>query len=157
MWSGLARRFSESWYDKHSNWLEYSIKNDACYCLCCYLFATESETSSHRGGDAFTSRGFNGWNNIRRLDTHVGGPNSIHNQCVKRCEDLMLQKQSIQVALHKQSGQSKVEYKIRLNASVDIARLLLYSGLSFRGNDESETSKRKGNFLTFLEFYTQKK
>ncbi|CAO2840762.1 unnamed protein product [Amaranthus hypochondriacus] len=67
----------------------------------------------------------------------------------------MLQKQSIEVIFHKQSEQAKVEYKTRLNASVAIARLLLYSGLPFRGHDESETSKRRCNFLTFLEFHAQ--
>ncbi|CAO2831922.1 unnamed protein product [Amaranthus hypochondriacus] len=153
---GYARRFNKSWYDKYSNWLEYSLKNDACYCLCCYLFATESEIASHYGGDTFISKGFRTWNNIKRLDKHIGGPNSIHNQCVKRCEDLMMQKQSIQVAFHRQSDQAKVEYRNRLNASVDIARLILYSGLPFRGHDESETSSRKGNFLTFLEFFAKK-
>ena len=55
--SGYARRFNKSWYDKYSNWLEYSLKNDACYCLCCYLFATESEIASHYRGDTFISKG----------------------------------------------------------------------------------------------------
>ena len=64
----------------------------------------------------------------------------------------MMQKQSIQVAFHKQSDQAKVEYRNRLNASLDSARLILYSGVPFRGHHESETSSRKDNFLTFLKF-----
>ena len=91
--------------------------------------------SSHHGADSFTSQGFRGWNNIKRFNVHVGVPNSIHNQCVKRYEDLMLQKQSIKVIFYKQSEQAKVEYKTRLNASVAIARLL-YRGLPLRGHDE---------------------
>ena len=67
-----------------------------------------------------------------------------------------MQKQSIQVAFHKQSGQVKVEYRNRLNASVDIVRLILYSGLPFRGHTESETSSKKGNCLTLLEFFAKK-
>ena len=86
---------------KYSNCLEYSIKNDACYCLFCYLFASESETSNFQGGEAFTSVGFRTWNNIKRFDTHIGGVNSTRNKCVKRYEDLMMQNQSIQAALHK--------------------------------------------------------
>ena len=33
-----SRKFNVSWFDEHSNWLEYSIKKDAAFCLCCYLF-----------------------------------------------------------------------------------------------------------------------
>ena len=50
----------------------------------------------------------------------------------------MMLNQSIQAALHKQSKQVKIDYKNRLNAFIDIARLLLISGLPFRGHDESE-------------------
>ena len=33
-----SRKVNVSWFDEHSNWLEYSIKKDAAFCLCCYLF-----------------------------------------------------------------------------------------------------------------------
>ena len=80
----------------------------------------------------------------------------ITNQCVKRCEDLKIQKQPIQVSLQKQSAQVKVEYKNHLNAYVDIARLLLYFELPFWHRDESEISKRKDSILTFFDFYAKK-
>jgi len=157
MMSGNLRRFNESWFDMYGNWLEYSVKEDAAFCLCCYLFKNEHESSSHFGGDTFTTKGFRSWNKTERFKMHVGGPNSVHNQCVKRCEDLMMQKQSIQTALDKQSEQTKSEYYTRLNASVDIVRLLLFSALPFRGHDESEFSRRKGLFKTFLKFHAEKK
>jgi hypothetical protein len=65
----------------------------------------------------------------------------------------MNQNQSISAAILKQTKKSKREYRIRLIASIDIARLLLCLGLPFRGHDESESSLRKGNFLTFYEWY----
>ncbi|GAV92623.1 LOW QUALITY PROTEIN: DUF4371 domain-containing protein, partial [Cephalotus follicularis] len=43
-------------------------------------------------------------------------------------------------------------YRTRLTASIDVIRLLLRQGLPFRGHDESEKSKNRGNFLEFLEF-----
>ncbi|XP_070043205.1 uncharacterized protein [Nicotiana tomentosiformis] len=46
----------------------------------------------------------------------------------------------------------KNEHRIRLNASIDVARFLLYFGLSFRGHDESDSSKNKGLFLGLLEW-----
>ena len=89
---------------------------------------------------------------IRKKDLRCmwGRSNSVHNPCVKRREDLMVQKQSIQTALDKQSEQTKSEYYTRLNASVDIVRLLLFSALPFRGHDESELLIRKGLFKDFL-------
>ena len=68
---------------------------------------------------------------MNRFKNHVGGVNNVHNQCVKRCEDLMMQRQSIQTALDKQSEHSKADYRTRLTASVDVAKLLLVEGLPF--------------------------
>ncbi|CAN6558095.1 unnamed protein product [Malus baccata var. baccata] len=42
----------------------------------------------------------------------------------------------------------------RLNASIDCYRFLLRQGLAFRGNDESEHSSNRGNFLELLQFLT---
>ena len=72
---------------------------------------------------------------------------------MKRCDDLMNQINQLQLLYASKQKKSKIEYKTRLIASIDIARLLLVLGLSFRGHDESETSLRKGNFLTFYEWY----
>lgn len=144
--SGCMRRFNPDWFKTFSNWLEYSIVEDASYCLCCYLF--KNETLGHGGGDAFSTQGFRTWK-FDRFKIHIGGPSSVHNQNVKRCDDLMNQQQSIRSNIVKQEKKGKMEYMISLTASIDIARLLLTLGLPFRGHDESESSKRKGNFLTF--------
>jgi hypothetical protein len=116
-----------------------------------YLF--QSESLGHGGGDVFSIKGWKSWNNLKRLDTHVGGPLSSHNQNMKRCDALMNQSQSIAAIVCKQTKKSKIEYQTRLIASIDIARLLLTLGFPFRGHDESESSLRKGNFLTFEEWY----
>ncbi|XP_057461111.1 uncharacterized protein LOC130751528 [Actinidia eriantha] len=50
------------------------------------------------------------------------------------------------------SEQSKVDYRIRLCATIDCIRFLLKQGLAFRGHDESEDSDNRGNFLELLEF-----
>jgi hypothetical protein len=75
-----------------------------------------------------------------------GKVNSFHNVAVKRCDALMNQDQSIQVALSKQTDLTKKKNRIRLNASIDSVRYLLSQGLAFRGHDESKESKNKGNF-----------
>ncbi|XP_075074572.1 uncharacterized protein LOC142161697 [Nicotiana tabacum] len=40
--SGLKHRFNPKWFDQYHDWLEYSVIEDAAYCLCCYLFQDES-------------------------------------------------------------------------------------------------------------------
>ena len=47
-----------------------------------------------------------------KLDSHVGGVNSAHNQAVKKCEDLLKEKRHIQSVLVKQSNQDKIEYRV---------------------------------------------
>ncbi|PIM98794.1 hypothetical protein CDL12_28723 [Handroanthus impetiginosus] len=72
-----------------------------------------------------------------------------------KCEDLMRQSQSIQTALDKQSSQTKMEYRIRLIASIKVVRFLLGQGMAFRGHDEGISSSNKGNFLELLQYHTE--
>ena len=55
------RRFRASWFNEHSNWLEYSIAKDEAYCLSCYLF--KPEHGYQAGGDSFVNEGFTNWKN----------------------------------------------------------------------------------------------
>ncbi|XP_075077354.1 uncharacterized protein LOC142164081 [Nicotiana tabacum] len=55
-----------------------------------------------------------------------------------------------------QSSQTKLEYKIRLKASIEVVRLLLNQGLAFRGHCEDELSLNKGNFLEIHSWYAEK-
>ncbi|KAL4604488.1 hypothetical protein ACB092_10G197000 [Castanea dentata] len=147
--SGKPRRFRVEWYETR-NWLEYSIAKDAAFCFYCYLFG--KDVGKQGGGDTFVTKGFRLWNQVGKLDSHVGGVNSAHNQAVKKSEDLQKEKQHIQSVLVKQSNQDKAEYRIQLNAIVDCVRFLLFRGLAFRGHDESQGSSDTGNFLELLQF-----
>ncbi|KAH0748865.1 hypothetical protein KY290_028097 [Solanum tuberosum] len=70
-----------------------------------------------------------------------------------RMQDLINQRQSIQSSFDKQSEKARSDYRMRLNASIDVARFLLTSGFPFRGHDESEGSEYKGVFLELLKWY----
>ena len=146
------RRFVLNWYKEHPSWLEYSVSEDSIYCLCCYLF--KPERGGQSGGDVFVTQGFTNWKEVlKKFREHVGeDPNSIHKKCVKACQDLMNQNQHIELALSNQSTQSRLDYRTRLVAIIDVVRLCLSQALAFRGHDESEESNKKGNFLTFLQF-----
>lgn len=133
--------------------MEYSVSKDAVYFLYCYLF--KDHNIHQGGGEVFSTIGFKSWNKKSGVDKHVGLPNSIHNQS-KKYQDLLRQGQSIQYAFEKQSNQLKHEYWIRLSASVDVLRLLITQGFTFRGHDESKSSLSRGNFLEVLSWYAKK-
>uniref|UniRef100_A0A1S4BM31 Zinc finger MYM-type protein 1-like n=1 Tax=Nicotiana tabacum TaxID=4097 RepID=A0A1S4BM31_TOBAC len=151
--SGLKRRFNPKWFDEYRNLLEYSVIEDADYCLCYYLF--QDEDIHQGGGDVFSSLGFKSWQKKKRFDIHVGKSSSIHNHAKRKCEDLLKQKQSIQTSFDRQSSQTKLEYKIRLKASIEVVRLLLNQELAFRGHREDELSLNNGNFLDILSWYAE--
>nr|XP_009801156.1 PREDICTED: uncharacterized protein LOC104246943 [Nicotiana sylvestris] len=134
------RQFCPTWFKgPYSQWLEYSIKADVAFCLCCYLFKNELESRGN-GGDAFTKDGFRGWNKaVERLKAHDA-----------RFEN---QRQSILSSFDKQSEKVKSDYRMRLKVSIDVARFLLRSGFPFHGHDESEDSEYKGPFLELLEWH----
>jgi Domain of unknown function (DUF4371) len=148
--SGIMRKFNPSWFKEFESCLEYSEHDGGAYCLYCYLF-----NESKKGGDTFITEGFKSWNKKDRLLRHIGGPNSFHNQAMKKCDALQNQKLSIQNLLSKQTEQSKRDYVLRMKVSITIARLFLHQGLPFRGHDESENSHNKGHFLEFLGVYSK--
>ncbi|KAH0706362.1 hypothetical protein KY289_011438 [Solanum tuberosum] len=87
--------------------------------------ANELESRGN-AGDSFTRDGFRCWNKaLERFKKYVG----------------------------KQSEKARNDYRMRLNASIDVARFLLTSGFLFRGYDESEGSEYKGAFLELLKWY----
>ncbi|XP_028070321.1 zinc finger MYM-type protein 1-like [Camellia sinensis] len=141
--------FNQAWFSEFPNWLEYSVAKDLAFYLCCYLF--KPNIGEQAGGDSFVGEGFSNWKK-KKIQTHVGGPNSAHNQTSSKCQDLLNQNQHIETIFFKQSNQARIEYRTRLNSSVDCVKFLLRQGLAFRGHDESEKLSNQGNFLELLKF-----
>ena len=144
------RRFNPSWFI-FSDWLENSTNKSVAFCLYYYLFKLCN--GEQAGGDSFIATGFTNWKKKQRLQVHVGGPNSSHNEARRRSEALMKEKQHIEATIAKKITQARSDYRIRLNASVDCVRFLLRQGLSFRGHNKSEDSSNQGNFLELLRFH----
>ncbi|ESQ30797.1 hypothetical protein EUTSA_v10012204mg [Eutrema salsugineum] len=155
MIGGVLRRFNPAWFDKYPNWLEYSMKKDAAFCLCCYLF--KDDAGKIAKNNVWTTDGFSSWNKLKDISEHVGGVNSFHNNAVMKCENLMKQGQSIKHALHKQDDVTKNEYRTRLNASIDTSRFLLQKWLPFRGHEEKEETANNGNFVELLKYTAKQK
>ena len=134
--SEKPRRFRSEW------WLEYSIDKDAAFCFYYYLFGRQ-DVGKQGGGKTFVTKRFKLWNQLVKLDSHVGRVNSAHNQAVKKSADLLKEKQHIESVLVKQSNKDKLEYRVQLNVIVDYIIFILYRGLAFRGHDESQDSSDK--------------
>ena len=58
--------------------MEYSVAKDATFCLCCCLF--KPNIGDQAGGDSFVGEGFSNWKKKEKIQIHVGGLNSAHNQ-----------------------------------------------------------------------------
>ncbi|OMO68065.1 Zinc finger, TTF-type [Corchorus olitorius] len=151
--SSSGRRFKSSWYEKFPDWLEYSIKKDAIFCLPCYLFSSKSK---HSGSDAFTVKGFRTWTKVNSgvnypLLAHTGkGHNSPHQVAVRSCELLMKKAQHIDIVFSRQTSKEIENNRIRLKASIDCIRWLAFQGCAFRGHDEGPSSKNRGNFIEII-------
>ena len=87
--SGKLRQFRSKWY-VNRKLLEYNIDKNAVFCLYCYLFG--QGVGKKGGGETFVTKGFKLWNLKEKLNSHLGGVNSAHNQAVKKREDCRVQK-----------------------------------------------------------------
>ncbi|KAK4253406.1 hypothetical protein QN277_010722 [Acacia crassicarpa] len=98
------RRFNLKWYEEFGFWLEYSVSKDTCFCLYCYLFDMEVGDSGSTQ-EAFVGVGFKNWHKKDGVKVHVGDHKSAHNRCYQACQDLMKQKQHIDVTFSNISDQ----------------------------------------------------
>lgn len=130
--------------------MEYSVKVNKAFCLCCYLFRDNVEKQG--GNDAFVVNGFNCWNKKESLYQHVGNVDSYHNRALQKCENLLKQHQSIVEAFNKKSEIEKTKYLIRLNATIDCVKLCMKTENPMRARDESASSLNRGMFLESLQF-----
>ena len=87
--------------------MAYSIDKGAVFCFYCYLFG--QDVGKQGGGDTFVTKEFKLWNQKGKLDSHVAGVNSAHNQAIQKSEDLLKEKQHIQSVFVKQSNQDKID------------------------------------------------
>ena len=145
---GGPRRFIPDWFDEFGSWLEYSESTGRAYCFFCFLFRGKKDG----GYEAFVKNGWNGFHRKQRLREHVGDVGGSHYLAMKKCDDLLQTRQHINVAFRGVNESAKRDYMIRLNGSIDVARMLAKQGLPFRGHDESKDSLNRGNFREFRDF-----
>ena len=87
-----------------------------------------------------------------RLQKNVGGPTSAHNHAWSKCQALMNQTQHIETLYSRQSEQARMEYRIRLTATVACVRFLFRQGLAFCAHGKSKSLLNQVNLLELLKF-----
>ncbi|XP_066310904.1 uncharacterized protein [Miscanthus floridulus] len=122
-----------------------SIKKDSVFCFICHLFKKGS------GSDAFVVNGWDNWNiGNAALIKHSGS--KAHKAAQERYIGFINPKVAIDYHIDKWTDEELRLYKKRLTYSLRCIKFLLLQGLAFRGNDESEESSNRGNFIELLKF-----
>ena len=103
LFSNKPRLFNPAWYRSYP-WLEYSVKQDACFCYPCRLFSLGGCSSSSRPEQAFSTTGFKVWK-------HAMGKSGIltgHNDC----------------RAHKEAATAWTQYTLNLQKGTSISERL---------------------------------
>ena len=153
-YSNRARSFNPAWYDTY-DWLEYSVKLDACFCYPCRLFGSQSSSFSSRPESAFTTNGFKDWK-------HATGKNGIlngHNNCITHKQSVIAwkqfqlnAKQGTSISEQLENTRAEVIQKNRhyLKTIIEVLLLCSKQEIALRGHRESSESLNRGNFLEIL-------
>jgi len=103
------------------------------------------------GSDAFVVDGWDNWNiGNAALIKHSGS--KAHKAAQERYIGFINPKVAIDYHIDKWTDEELRLYKKRLTYSLRCIKFLLLQGLAFRGNDESEESSNRGNFIELLKF-----
>ncbi|XP_023760966.1 uncharacterized protein LOC111909384 [Lactuca sativa] len=102
------------------------------------------------GSDAFVSQGFDTWNKKMHFRLMWVVLIVFDNKAREKCDFLMREKQVINVVLRRQTEAEDHKYKAQLHISIIVFRLLLKTGLPFRGHDESVNSENRGLYIEVL-------
>ncbi|XP_060855168.1 zinc finger MYM-type protein 5-like [Metopolophium dirhodum] len=147
-----GRRFTSRHY-KVYNWIEYSVSKDEIFCFSCLHFSANIIASGKTAGNlCFVNYGSKckNWkeqtlslNNHQRCKTHV--------ICVQRWNDYLLVQKNHSLSIANQVNNVRqrniIENREHLKFLLKAALFLSKQGLAFRGHNESDISKNKGNLL----------
>lgn len=145
------------------DWLEYSLRKNAAFCLPCRIFSLASDYTvrgsaggGHAGPDpAFTVRGYTYWKNaLSAFEKHQHPV--AHRHAVAAMKNFMNSKPVDQLidqeAERRQTARTKLvdQNRATVGRLFSITRLLGRLCLPFRGPDETARSLNRGNFVEFV-------
>ena len=148
--SGLSsRRFTKTWYSKHS-WLTGCSQSGKVYCFPCLLFGDSQREK------AWTQSGVNDWKHLsEKVKRHVKCSSHVEN-CLKLA---FFGKTNIAEQLSKAYRDSIIQHNLEVEKNCHILSRIIdcikFCGafeLALRGHDETLTSDNPGIFLGLVNF-----
>ena len=141
-----GQSFNSKWYNDYS-WLEYSISKNAAFCFVCRHFGdnnSNSDSMYRKDGFKVFRKGPAKFKEHSLCQTHKTAELSYQNRLVltESCASQLNSQ-------HKKKVQFNRKY---IEAIIETIIWLSKQGLAFRGHDESENSKNRGNFLELINF-----
>lgn len=131
------RSFQSSWY-KERPWLEYSIKNNMCYCYYCRHFSCNRSINY----DAFTTTGFNNWK--RSLEANGGllkhSQSQLHIISTKNYESYVLRQRNNSNVINQLDAGRVIHIRKNRDRLIKICSTLHFLArqmISFRGHREN--------------------
>lgn len=153
-----GRRFSSKYY-KMFNWIEYSMSKDSLFCFSCRHFSANltapGQAISQTCYVDFGSKCKNWKEMTKCLTKH----NRYKRHCIstQRWIDYQLIQKNNSHSVANQiinfRQENIIENRNHLHFLFKATLYLSKQGLAFRGHDESEQSKNKGNFIEILEMF----
>lgn len=137
--------FCINWYSRF-HWLEYSRQKDAAFCFICRHFSSEGYKNN-----AFVLSGFKYWKGaIIKFNKHA--QSTTHQSAIISWQCYQKSKKNGSVCIQLSSLHKKTieENRLYLNRIITFIKYLACQGLAFRGHDETNISKNRGNFLELV-------
>ena len=151
LYSNKPRSFNPAWFKLYS-WLEYSVKQDACFCFPCRMFGSSGGVSTSRPEKTFKVLGFKDWKHATGKDRILKGHENSHGhkQAVVAWKEFKKMDSSIVDTLggaRKEQVQKNCHY---LKTLCEIILLCSNQEIALRGHRENDASTDKGNFIEIL-------
>lgn len=152
------RRFSSVYYKEHG-WIEYSVREESVYCYACRHFAGISLFRGEKEGKrTFIEVGFNKWKDMKAL-FHQHSESARHKSSMLSWTEWKAissqQQPSIATRISTTRSMEIQENRSHVKALLRVTSVLGRQGLAFRGHDDGDESENKGNFVEFMEAFSE--
>ena len=151
LYSNKPRSFNPDWFKLYP-WLEYSVKEDACFCFPCRMFGGSGGVSTSRPHKTFTEIGFKSWKHATGKDGILKGHDESysHKSALIAWNEFKRQPSSVVDQMGGNRQQHIVRNRHYLKTVCEVLLLCSYQEIAMRGHREDEMSTNKGNFLEIL-------
>ena len=144
LYSNKPRSLNPEWFKLYP-WLEYSVKQDACFCYPCRMFGSSGGMSASRPEKVFTVLGFKDWKHATGKNGILKGNDNSHSH--KQAVVAWKEFKKTLLMHWEELVKKNCHY---LKTLCEIILLCSNQEIALHGHRENETSKNRGNFIEIL-------